>query len=296
MGRERTYQLVISFLAIIILGLGIYQYTSGDKKVATIGDVTISEATFVSELKRLYGKEVLDEMINKKVVNMIAEKNNITASNEEITRQYDELRKGYSSEDEFIEYLHDQMGWTKNQLLENIKFYILWEEIATKDVVIEEEQIQAYYDENIDFYTEPESFHIEQIIVNTLDEANQVISELYNGSNFNTLAKEQSIDILSANNGGDIGFVSINDYAIDAAILKIAGTIELNEVSSPIKLDQGYAVIRVLEYREEKQIPFDAIKGEIRREIALKQVESLPEILAQLKEDIGVEIYDSTIE
>ncbi len=296
MRRERTYQIVITFLAIIILAMGIYQYSSGDKKIATIGNVDISEDTFVSELKRVYGKEVLDEMINKKVVYMIAEKNQITVDEKEVTRQYDELRKGYSSEDEFVEYLRDQMGWTKNQLLENIKFYILWEEIATKDVVIEEEQIQSYYDENVDFYTDPESFHIEQIIVTTLDEANQLLSELNNGSNFNTLAKELSMDVLSASNGGDIGFVSENDYAIDAAILKEAGTLELNEISSPIELDEGYAVIRVIEYKEETQIPLEEVKGEIRRELALKQVDSLPEILKQLKEDIGVEVYDSTIE
>jgi len=293
--KERILIGIIIVLSAIILVGALWGYKMlGNGTVAVIQGEKISESEFIDQLKSLYGKEVLNEIINKKVIYMAAEKYGIKASQEEINREYNELREGYETEEDFHSFLKEQMGWTKEQLLDYIEYYILWEEIATKDVHISDEQILQYYEDNQALFTEPEKFHLHQIIVNTEEEAEQVMKELNNGSDFNTLAKERSIDILTANNGGDLGLVAISDPSIDPNIISTAVTLKMNEVAMT-QTEEGYAVIQVTEHYDAVQYALEDVKDQIRREIALSQVNSLPEALEQLKMDFDVEILDPAL-
>jgi len=177
---------------------------------------------------------------------------------------------------------------------EDIEYNILWEEIATKDVNISEEEMVLYYNNNRNKYSEPEKFHIRQIVVTTKEEADQTVKELENGSNFSTLAKERSIDVLSGVSGGDLGYVSLGDSVIDPLIIEEAKKMEIDEISI-IKLGDSVAVIQLSDRKDEIQYSFEEVEDEIRREIALNQANSLPEVLQQLKNEMGVEIFDQAL-
>lgn len=294
----------IIVILLIIIGVGYIWFDNKleaqndkpqDNIIATINDEALTEAEFVEELKRIYGKEVLDEMINNRVITLASKKYGVKASEGEIIRQYNEFKEGYDTEEDFTEFLKEQMGITKEQLLKDIEKYILWEEIATKDVELSEEQVKNYYEKNQNQYKEPEEFHIQQILLKTEVEANQVVSEISNGSDFNTIAKERSIDIFTVGSGGDLGFISENDFSVDPSIIIKARTLEINEISIVV-VEEGYAVIRVIDHKDEVQYPLEEVKDEIRRDMALSQVDSLPEILYQLKIDMNVQVLDPSFE
>lgn len=286
---------IFIFLLAVVIGESIWTYIIlRDSTIALVDGEKITESEFNTELKRSYGKEVLNEIINKKVIKMTADKYGIKASQEAIDEEYTQLKEGYQTEEEFNLFLREQMGLTKEQLLEHIEYYLLWEEIAIKDIEISDKQVEQYYKENPDLFIEPEKLHIEQIIVSTEEEAKQVLSEIKNGSDFNTLAKEKSIDIFTSSNGGDLGFVSVNDPSLDPAILVTATSLEINEVAMT-ETEEGFGVIRLKERKEEKQYAFEEVKDDIKRELALNQVSSLPEVLEQLKLDLNVKILDPDI-
>jgi parvulin-like peptidyl-prolyl isomerase len=90
------------------------------------------------------------------------------------------------------------------------------------------------------------------ILVETEDEAKQVIERLKKGEDFATLAMELSKDTGSGAEGGDLGFASRGRFVkpVDDAIF----TLPIGQISDPIQTDFGWHVIEVLE-REERELP-----------------------------------------
>ncbi len=288
--------LIIVILVFAIIGeyLWFESKEAENKVVAIINDKKIMEDEFMLSLKDQYGKEVLNDLINEKVIAEAAIKYGIIANQDEIDRQYQDFKRDYDTEEEFIIFLEEQMGLTKDKLLAHIEYYVLWEEIATKDVNVSDDQISAYYNKNMINYSIPENFHIQQIVVRSEEEAEQVIKELKNGSDFNTLAKERTIDYLSISTGGDLGKLYIDDPSIDPVIISKAETMKINDIAT-VKIGDYYAIIQLLGHEKTVQYALEDVKEEIRREIALSQANSLPLVLEQLKEDMNVKIVDKSL-
>lgn len=297
MKNKILYAVIVVLLLIIGLEY-IYLNDKGESEeavIATVDGEKIYQDELVTELKRLYGTETLNEMINKKVIYRAAEKYGIKADQKEIVRQYNDFMKDYGTEEDFLAYLQEQLGWTKSELLDYIEYYILWEEIATKDVTISDEELLEHYNANKSNYQDLEKFHIEQIIVETKEEADQVLKELDAGSDFNTLAKERSTDVFSLGNGGDLGIVTEEDYSVDPEIINKAKEMSIGEIASVELSNGGYGVIRLLDRIEATQYSYEDVKEELRKELALSQVYSLPEVLEQLKIEMDVEILDPAL-
>ena len=296
MSKDRVLLFIIVILLIIIVvgSLGFISKLNGDNAVAVINNQEISEKEFLTTLKNEHGREVLEDLINKKVINEAAKKYGIVADQDEMDRQYFESMRDYEKEEEFLEYLENEM-WSKEGLLDFIEYYTLWEEIATKDINVTDDQVSAYYESNKSQYSIPENFHIQQIVVKQKEEATQVINELNTGSDFNTLAKERSIDFLTISSGGDLGKIYVNDPSIDPAIINKAKTMKINDLAI-IQLGDYYAVIQILAHNKAVQYSLEEAKSEIRREIALSQANSLPLVLEQLKKEMNLQILDASLQ
>lgn len=76
----------------------------------------------------------------------------------------------------------------------------------------------------------------------TEDEAKAVLDALNKGGDFAALAKEKSADIISARNGGDMGWL---EDATTPEELKNAGLKEKGQLSGVIKSSVGFLVVRL---------------------------------------------------
>jgi foldase protein PrsA len=262
-----------------------------DGYAAQVGDERIKVEEFIARLVRDYGENTLDDMINRKLIFSESERLGLTISEEEIEREINHLRKDYSTEEEFYRALRDQIGISPKDLREEIRYYLLTEEMATKDIVITEEQMRTYYQENIDIFFQPTRFHLHQILVQTKEEALQVIKEIEQGSSFEAVAAERSIDMITSPDGGDMGMVSSNDFFLPYSIVEVAEEITLNQISSPIETEDGYSVIKVSERIMGGQKSFEEVKGKIRREMALQEIDGVSIFLDRLRENVGVKNY-----
>jgi foldase protein PrsA len=228
--------------------------------IATIGETSITRDQWMAELESRFGKDTLKELINNRVVEELADKYKITVSDEVIERELAVYKSMYNSLDE---------GTWRDQ----IRYSILLEEILTRDVSIPEKELKAFYDANKDLYNIDESYHLSHIIVKTENEADLIVEELNGGSSFEALALEKSLDEFTANSGGDIGFVSSDNEFISSEYLEIAPKLSEGEWSKPFKVETGYAVILLHERLEGKSYSYEDVKGQIRRQIALEQMD-----------------------
>lgn len=240
--------------------------SSGNSEVvATIGNEEITRQDWLKVMEAKYGKDVLKDLIDQRVIETLAKKYKIEVSDKAIDRELLLMKTMYGST---TSESSNEEEW-RNQ----IKASLLLEEILTKDVKVPEEELKSYYEENKSLFTIPTSYHVSQIVVGTLEEAEQAIKELKNGSNFSTLAMEKSIDEFSAIQGGDIGFIRAEDESVNPNYIDTLEALKPGEWSKPIQIENGYAIALLHEQIEGKDYSFNEVKSDIRRLIALEQME-----------------------
>ncbi|MCH1626917.1 peptidyl-prolyl cis-trans isomerase [Ferdinandcohnia quinoae] len=235
-----------------------------DEVVASIGEAAITRQEWLSELETRYGKETLEDMIDGKVVKQMAQKHNITLSEEDVEREMTLIKTMYNTLDS--EKIDDE-HWQ-----EQIELSLLVEELVTKDAVIPEEELKKFYQENKELYEIPKTYHLSHMIVGSEEEAEQVSEELKSGSSFTALAMEKSLDEFSSNRGGELGYVSADDEYIPQSYIETAAKMSPNEWSTPIQVEEGFAIIILHEVINEVSYSFDEVKNQIRRQIAIDQM------------------------
>ncbi|HJD59771.1 MAG TPA: peptidylprolyl isomerase [Rickettsia endosymbiont of Omalisus fontisbellaquei] len=98
-----------------------------------------------------------------------------------------------------------------------------------------------------------EQIQVAHILVKSQKEANDIKTKLSKGENFAKLAEKLSIDKASGANGGVIGYILLNQPGqLVPEFEKKAFALKVNEVSTPVKTDFGWHIIKVL---EKKPVP-----------------------------------------
>ncbi|MDX7255023.1 hypothetical protein, partial [Klebsiella pneumoniae] len=82
--------------AVPALGTGAKQ---GSEEIAVIGKEEITREEWMAELEERFGKETLEEMVNFKVVEELAEKHDIEISKEELDRELTMYKAVYNNLD-----------------------------------------------------------------------------------------------------------------------------------------------------------------------------------------------------
>ncbi|WP_434636019.1 peptidylprolyl isomerase [Klebsiella sp. I138] len=123
-----------------------------------------------------------------------------------------------------------------------------------------DEEIQSWYDQHQDQFTQPQRNRYSVIQTKTEADAQAVLDELKKGTDFATLAKEKSTDIISARNGGDMGWM---EDAATVPELKNAGLKEKGQLSGVIKSSVGFLVVRLDDVQPAKVKPLTEVRDDI---------------------------------
>lgn len=94
-----------------------------------------------------------------------------------------------------------------------------------------DQDIQSYYDQHQEQFTQPERVRYSVIQTKTEADAKAALDELNKGADFAAVAKAKSTDIISAKNGGDMGWLEASTTPDE---LKNAGLKEKGQLSGVI--------------------------------------------------------------
>lgn len=159
------------------------------------------------------------------------------------------------------------------------------------DGSISEDDVRARYDEEVGKLDPQEEIHARHILVESEDEAKELIKELDNGADFQELAKEHSTGP-SAPKGGDLGYFSkgqmVPEFEQAAFALEPGSYTE-----EPVKTQFGYHVIEVEDRRQQEPPAFEEVAPQLRQAMVR---EKLAEQLAALKADTKIERFDGAAE
>lgn len=264
MKKKHLLFIIVGLIILNIVTATILLVKTKNEYVATIGNEKISRQEWLNEMEARYGESSLKDLIDQKVIVQMAKKYNISVSEKEIDHELTLIKTS--------SYIDDQSK-NVNKLREQIRVSLLLEEILTKDVAVSTKEMKSYYEENKDLFILPTSYELSQIIVQTNKEAEQTIKELKQGSSFEALAMERSIDELSRKQGGKIGFVTEDAEVISPANFSKIKQLEPGKWTKPLKMEEGYGIFLLHERIPEKEYSYKEVKNKIRRQIALEQMD-----------------------
>lgn len=135
---------------------------------------------------------------------------------------------------------------------------------------VTESDIQGWYDSHQQDYTQPQRNRYSIIQTKTEADAEAVLKALKEGGDFAALAKEKSIDPISARSGGDMGWL---EPATTPDELKGADLKEKGQLSGAIKSSVGYIVARLDDIKPQQVKALaevhDAIAAKVKQENAI---------------------------
>lgn len=128
-------------------------------------------------------------------------------------------------------------------------------------------------------------YRARHILVDTEDQAKTLIAQIKAGAKFEDLAKKDSKDIGSGENGGDLDFASPNVYVPEfgQALLKLK---KGEMTDQPVKSQFGWHVIRLEDTREAQSPPLAEVRPQIEQKLGqMKIAKFRDDIRAKYKTD-----------
>ena len=126
-----------------------------------------------------------------------------------------------------------------------------------------------------------------------IEKAKGLVQQLDDGADFAELAKQHSEDTLSAEKGGDMGFIAPGDFTnkdLEDALFKL----KIGENSNPVRTEQGVQILQLVEIDEPEQEPFEAVrekiinerKGQIAQERFIEVADEIANLVVEQPDDL----------
>lgn len=303
---------LISLGVLATTGCGkIPKLENGEEVVASLDGKNFTANDLYNELKKQGGSSVLVNMIDTFITNQ-----EITDSKEaeeyaaSLIKQYKLsyeqngadfeaalISNGYANEDEFKEVI--ATDYKKSEIA---KKYIKAD--------ITDDELKDYYDNHIsdelsvkhiliapevsDDATDEEKTNAENA---ALEKAKNLIEQLNNGADFDTLAKENSSDDATKDNGGVINNVVKEGYVTE--FWNAAYALENGKYTTePVKTQYGYHIIYKVSHTEKKSL--DEMKDTLYNKIVSEKISNDSSLeqktWVKIREKYNLTINDSTID
>jgi foldase protein PrsA len=189
------------------------------------------------------------------------------AINKQIADTINQYKAQYSEKGQFESTLQEN-GITENELRELVKKSIITSAVQKdmlKDVTVTDDEVKTYYTENKDTeFSVGAGATVAHILVANEETAKSLKAKLDAGADFATLAKENSLDTGTKDNGGSLGFVPYNTTKLITEFVNGFKNLKEGEVSQPVKSQYGYHLIKATGLKGSQEISFDEAKDKIK--------------------------------
>jgi len=297
---------IVLLIAIVLVVVNIDKILPKKQVTENIAAIVNGEIITLEELNTQYDKLsqqereliseefLLDVLIDNKLLLQKAAEENIVVTDIEVDYEISRLKAQFPSEELFNQFLESQ-GMTMEKLreitIEQIKIKKILDQEAFTGITVTDSEIKKYYQEEIEQFTAKEGeIRAAHILLNTSEEAEQILEKINEGEDFKELAKQYSVGP-SAVNGGELGFfgegVMVKEFEEAALALKEG------EISDIVQTQYGYHIIK----RESDTIPLEEVKLQINQSLLFsKQRAVFRTYMDQLRAQSDVKVYFGELE
>ncbi|MEM7400586.1 MAG: SurA N-terminal domain-containing protein [Pseudomonadota bacterium] len=216
------------------------------------------------------------------------------------------------SDTEVESYYNENKHLFQTQEQIKLSYIELKEQDISDSTNFSAEEAKDLYESQLERYMSPELRKVSHIMFKVpsevgedaiewdtaMEKAQDIVKQLKDGANFSELASQHSEDTLSADKGGDIGFIAPGDFTnkdLEDALFSL----DIDGISRPVKTEQGVQVLKLTEIQAPEQEPFESVREKIINEqksqiaqqrfievadelanIVVEQPDELPEVAA----------------
>ncbi len=277
---------------------------TADEVIATVND----EAITGNELKVLaytatgmmdstrspsFNMRLLDQMIDRKLMEQEAKAAGVSVPDTVVSNVLDQFVRQFGGESQ-VDQMLTPMGLTRDDFREaiqrdlTIRKYV--DERITSSIVVADADIRAFYDQNPEMFAGSDSVHVRHIILLSHDtdveqqkkdrraQMESIRTRALSGEDFAALARQYSQDNV-AQQGGDLGYfprgMMVKPFEDAAFALK------KNQISDIVETQFGLHLIKCIDKKPARPIPFDEAKARI--DMMLKQRQLSTELQNRLQ-------------
>ena len=206
--------------------------------------------TYQEYLSTQMGKEqFLDILIKQKIMLAMAKKKNIH-KRKDIANSIKEIKDDYKN----------KIKQYEEELL--IETYL--KDLEDTELKVSDDEVEKYYNEHRKEYEKPTEIRLSHILVSSEEEAKNAIEKLKKGNDFETLAKEISLDPVTNLRGGDLGTFRPGELLPEFS--NIVQNLKVGEFSSkPVKTSYGYHILKKTSQKTLPPMDIEESKKDIRR-------------------------------
>ncbi|GFN33338.1 peptidylprolyl isomerase [Paenibacillus xylaniclasticus] len=281
--------LLVAFVVVAIKAFS----TSGEGGTEAVAEVNGVKITQQQLYKSLItggnGEKALENLISYELVNQEAEEKGVKVTEEDINHELEGLKTNMGGEESFNLALQ-QYGMTVEDLKPDLRQQAQYRKLLEPQVSVSDEDISSYFEQYKDSFATPEQVRASHILVATKEEADEIIKQLNEGSDFAAIAKEKSLDTSNKDAGGDLDYFSRG--MMEAAFEEAAFNLKVGEISEPVQTSYGYHVIKVTDHKEATTPTLEDKKDEIKETLTTQQVYQLSQtLLSDLRSQAKIENY-----
>ena len=161
---------------------------------------------------------------------------------------------------------------------------------VVKQLTVSDDEIKEYYNKNRHNFEIPPKVEASHILLRSKKEAEKTLADLKNGADFIQLAKERSIDLPMAFEGGQMGTIERGKTLPE--LEDILFTLEPGKFSQIVKTRFGFHILMVDKIIPQSFKPLEKVKKEIKRTLLRKkEIKAFNEITVMLEKEADIQIY-----
>ncbi|CAK7006447.1 MAG: Peptidyl-prolyl cis-trans isomerase D [Kerstersia gyiorum] len=162
----------------------------------------------------------------------------------------------------------------------DVEYVVLDEAAARAGVEVSDDDIQSYYDQNKSLYSTPERRRASHIQISVDEKASQAERDAAlarakalaedarkDPAAFAKLARENSQDVGSAANGGDLGWIDRASFPVTSIAEAVYAIPEAGGVSEPVPSRFGYHVVQLSTLEKAQVQPLADVRSTIAEEV-----------------------------
>lgn len=244
-------------------------------------------------------REVVDSLIELELADAEAKRRGIVPDGAKVEKDLERIESRFRNMPGWAEHRGPQVARWRAELETRARAEALEKDVRAA-VSPTAEEVRRFYDANPALFTEPEKTQVGVILLKVdpsagkvardraREEAAGIRQRIAKGADFAELARIHSGDE-SAPKGGELGYV--HRGALPESVQAAADKLGNGQVSDPIDVLEGIALIRVTDRKAAELRPFDAVKDRARELVRRKAAdEAWKSLVAKLRAEAKIEI------
>jgi len=226
-------------------------------------------------LEKEFDKQVLNQLVSTELLLQASKHVEIKDLDQQAKAKLAQIKRGFPDADGFARQLRN-IGMDEDMFFESVRHelaiaYFINTRIAPT-ITVSEEEIRKFYEQNPGKFHRDEQIRVSHILIGAdnkagseakkaaRDKAEKLHTDLVNGADFATLAKEHSADS-SSKQGGDLGFFGKGKMV--PQFEQAAFALQPGAISDVVETQFGFHIIKMVERKKAEDISLSEARNKI---------------------------------